>query len=249
MNISLACRQKQAGFTLVELLVVISIIALLIAILLPALGRARESAMMVKNLSNERQIMVALTMYGNDNKNSLPYASGVDGEYWSQKLVSAQFITGSFFWGPFRTQMPFNVTNARYTGYSASNMGRGTMTIQNSGAGAPPYRIDDFKPRTLDGYGNSFIASVVNPNPHDILTLCESMDNTQFYNFGRDGYYAVGSGQNLITVNGNAAVTYLDGHGVITDSTLINWNAINMRTGTWDLPSIPRAAPWFDRRR
>src|SRR5947209_8784167 len=67
----------RGAFTLVELLVVIGIISVLVAILLPALGAARESAKTTKCLSNLRQIGSALQQYANDHKGCL-----VPGDYY-----------------------------------------------------------------------------------------------------------------------------------------------------------------------
>lgn len=65
-------RRPAGGFTLVELLVVIGIIALLISILLPALNRAREQARTAACLSNQRQLAMSFIMYANENKGWLP---------------------------------------------------------------------------------------------------------------------------------------------------------------------------------
>lgn len=68
--------RKRSGFTLVELLVVIGIIALLISVLLPALSKAREKASQVKCLSNMKQIATAILQYAGENKSVLPARGG-----------------------------------------------------------------------------------------------------------------------------------------------------------------------------
>jgi prepilin-type N-terminal cleavage/methylation domain-containing protein len=97
------------GFTLVELLVVIGIIALLIAILLPALAKARDSANRTTCLSNMRQLGTAFMMYTNENKQFFPYntsfarsgsrlagsAAGYSSQYGKNKVVNFDFVDPS----------------------------------------------------------------------------------------------------------------------------------------------------------
>ena len=76
----MSSRNSHAGFTLVELLVVIGIIAVLLALLLPVLNRVREQAARAQCMSNHKQLMSAIFMYTNDWKGTLPFCNWLSQE-------------------------------------------------------------------------------------------------------------------------------------------------------------------------
>ena len=89
-------RQSHRAFTLIELLVVISIITLLISILLPALGKARQSAYAVKCMSSLRQIGQLTQIYAAENKQFAHWAKPEAGSEKQDQNVSKNKNVGIY---------------------------------------------------------------------------------------------------------------------------------------------------------
>jgi prepilin-type N-terminal cleavage/methylation domain-containing protein/prepilin-type processing-associated H-X9-DG protein len=145
MSISLSRHTKRAAFTLIELLVVIAIIALLIGILLPALGKARDSGRQIKCMNQTRQITMALTVYANDFKGkfspNMIQGGGRLAEYWFDEIRL----------GPYLPQA--DPADQPVTGYQT--LGGGVL--------ACPNHIDGSRSYTMNYWASSAVGSVGSP--------------------------------------------------------------------------------------
>jgi prepilin-type N-terminal cleavage/methylation domain-containing protein/prepilin-type processing-associated H-X9-DG protein len=134
-----AGQRSRRGFTLVELLVVIGIIATLVAILLPTLGRAREAARAANCLSNLRQINTAFILFAHDHRGYLPQigsgGSGTD-KYVINGVTETVQIRwfGGLYGSPQKLHAPASML-AKYWG---------TANV----SGCPTFDVDDvFRPQ------------------------------------------------------------------------------------------------------
>jgi prepilin-type N-terminal cleavage/methylation domain-containing protein len=189
------------GFTLIELLVVIAIIAILAAMLLPALSRAKQKAQQVACMNNFKQLTLGWTMYAGDNQDKLV---SNDRSSANAHVYDATPPTTSDYWCPGTMQLPASAVNTSYIKvgtlyplvnsvevYRCPSDRTQAMFGGNLKNRVRSYSLSLFmngNKAEAAAYGDVFmdnqkITDIKTPNSTDALVFCEegpSMDDGQF---------------------------------------------------------------------
>ena len=260
---STAANSKNTAFTLIELLVVIAIISILAAMLLPALGRAKEAGKSAVCKSNLRQMGIALTMYG-DDYNHFPYTlntasrdvwfmqisqylemesllrcpkfRGVSKPFWMGEMFTEMGDGVSYGYNGFGTKGRSSISWIDYNVSRTDVLGLGGLRVEESPdvQHSLPVPVSQIRvPSDMLAIGDSMIGRLKKFN---FLLNIEDMVNTIRSNWAPRHLTSV----NMVFVDGHVEFDSLEKLGARMPQARKRWNNDNRpHPETWEPPPTP----------